>query len=101
MTSFEGSHSHLFRGARLTANEAGMSLPLRACQLWLTFSDGIEVQAELLTGHGAGEVVLSVPTYRTAAGHQIKQAIWPVIVSGNETPHRLILKLGQRLPNAE
>lgn len=90
-------YSHLFRGIRLSLPRAGVTGPLRPAAARLAFSDGVEVAAELLAA-ADGELLLSVPAYRTAAGNGIDAALWPVLdVADNTDPGLLTMRLGPRL----
>ena len=91
------SHSHLFRGARLRARRPALEVPLRPADVRLAFSDGVEVTGELV-GTGDGDVLLSLPGYRTAAGASIGAALWPVLEVADDTdPGYLSLRFGPRL----
>lgn len=91
------SHSHLFRGTRLSAERSALPLPLRPTDVRLAFSDGVEVAGELVES-GDGELLLSLPDYRTAAGQSIVAALWPVLeVAGGADPGSITVRLGQRI----
>ncbi|MFT4165861.1 MAG: hypothetical protein QM650_11525 [Microlunatus sp.] len=97
------AYSHLFRGVRVTVEELDPTEPLGAARARLAFSDGIEVDAELLESDTAGNLALAVPAYETATGHPVAAAVWPVVEIGTarsgsgENAERLCLKLGQRV----
>jgi hypothetical protein len=96
--SLSASHSHLFRGARLSGFRPEISLPLRATTVRISFSDGVELEAELLEGSAPGSLALAVPAYPTATGHPVAAALWPVTeISADQADGRLTIKLGQRI----
>lgn len=98
VVALSARHSHLFRGARVSASRRGLSLPLRPSAVWLAFRDGIEVDAELLEGGSPESLALAVPAYRTAAGHQVAAAVWPVTeVIIDQSGDEVLLRLGQRI----
>ncbi|HEY5788538.1 MAG TPA: hypothetical protein VIT65_27575 [Microlunatus sp.] len=64
----------------------------------LSFSDGVDVEGELLTGQQTGELALAVPAYRTATGHLVSAAVWTVSeTQTNSERDQLSIRLGQRL----
>lgn len=89
------SHSHLFRGIQLRARLAEVTFPLRASIVDLIFSDGVELEAELVE-QGDTALTLAVPAYETATGHHVAAAMWPIsdVTTDDET---LMIKLGLRL----
>jgi hypothetical protein len=92
------THSHPFGGARVSGARSELRLPLGACPVRLCFSDGIEVEAEIVVGVTGGDCALAMPAYETAAGHPIPAALWPVTeVRSDSVTDQIILKLGQRL----
>lgn len=88
------SYSHLFRGVRLRG-PAAVALPVRASGVDLMFSDGVELEAELVELDDAA-LALAVPAYETATGHRIKAALWSVaeVITDQGA---LTIKLGPRL----
>lgn len=88
------SYSHLFRGVRLRG-PAAVALPVRASGVDLMFSDGVELEAELVELDNAA-LALAVPAYETATGHQIKAALWSIVevIADQDS---LTIKLGPRL----
>ncbi len=91
------SYSHLFRGVRLSLQRARVAGPLGPADVRLAFSDGVEVAGELLATSADGDLVLSVPDYRTAAGQAIEAAWWPVLEVADDDPELLTLRLGARI----
>jgi hypothetical protein len=92
------THSHLFGGARVSGARSVLRLPLGACPVRLRFSDGIDVEAEIVVGVTGGDCALAMPAYETATGHPIPAALWPVTeVRSDSGTDLLILKLGRRL----
>lgn len=90
------SHSHLFRGSRLSAERSRVSLPLEPQPVRLAFSDGVEVSAELLAAGDA--LLLSVPSYRTSAGAVLDAALWPITQVDESSDAELVtLRLGARI----
>ncbi|MFT4218504.1 MAG: hypothetical protein QM619_15155 [Micropruina sp.] len=88
-------YSHLFRGIRLSAPRVG--LPLRPGGVRLAFSDGVEVAGELLATT-EDDLILSVPSYPTAAGTTVDAALWPVLdVEDGADPQLVTLRLGPRI----
>lgn len=90
------AYSHLFRGARLSADRARVGLPLEPCAVRVAFSDGVEVPAELLAGTG-GDLLLSVPSYRTSAGTTLDAALWPIASVDDGDAGLITVRLGPRL----
>jgi hypothetical protein len=90
------SHSHLFRGIRLRAPLAEVTCPLTASIVDLMFSDGVELEAELVV-QGDTALTLAVPAYETATGHHVAAAMWPIsdVITDDDT---VMIKLGLRLP---
>ncbi len=88
------SHSHLFRGTRLSVERARATLqpgPVR-----VAFSDGVEVSAERLAAGDA--LLLSVPSYRTSAGAVLDAALWPITQVDESSDAELVtLRLGARI----
>lgn len=75
-----------------------IALPLRASMVQICFSDGVELEAELLEGSAPDRLALAVPAYQTATGHPVPAALWPVSeISIDEADDRLMMKLGQRI----
>lgn len=66
--------THLFRGARLH----GAPLPEEPAAVRIRFSDGVEVQAELVEETGSGAFGLELPAYDTAAGTSIPPKLWRI-----------------------
>lgn len=81
------THSHLFPGARIDLG-GGLGAP---GGLWLRFSDGVELEAELLELVG-GELALSVPGYATAAGAAIQPRVWLVRFAGDGPNPTLVVR---------
>lgn len=69
------SHSHLFRGARLSADVTAETSWSRPAGLRIVFSDGSEANAELLRSD-TGELAVDVDGYRTEAGAVIDGRAW-------------------------
>ncbi|MFT4296691.1 MAG: hypothetical protein QM582_14905 [Micropruina sp.] len=91
------AYSHLFRGVRLSLPREGVDLPLGPGAVRLAFSDGVEVDAELLAT-AEESLVLSVPSYRTSAGHAVDAALWPVLdVTDGADADQLSVRLGPRI----
>lgn len=67
-------HSHLFPGARLRLTGA----PVEPGGLAVRFSDGVEVDAELIALAEPPGHLLSVPEFVTAAGATISAKVWSV-----------------------
>jgi hypothetical protein len=104
--ALHATHSHLFSGTRLSGARSELSLPLGARPVTVCFSNGIEVDAEIVVGASGEDCALVMPTYETATGHPIPAALWPVTeVRSDLVTDQLILKLGRRLlpapPNRE
>lgn len=92
------SHSHLFRGARLSLDRSRVDLPLEPCAVRVAFSDGVEVPAELLATAGGDALLLSVPSYRTSAGNTLEAALWPIAsVDAATDADQVTLRLGPRI----
>lgn len=90
------SHSHLFRGARLSVERSSVGLPLQPCAVRVAFSDGVEVPADLLAGADDARL-LSVPGYRTSAGNTLDAALWPIASVDDSDADLIILRLGHRI----
>ncbi len=90
------SHSHLFRGARLSVERSSVGLPLEPCAVRVAFSDGVEVPAELLAA-GDDALLLSVPGYRTSADTSLDAALWPIASVDDSDADLIILRLGHRI----
>ena len=90
------SHSHLFRGARLSVERSSVGLPLQPCAVRVAFSDGVEVPAELLAA-GDDALLLSVPSYRTSAGTTLDAALWPIASVDDGDAGLITVRLGPRL----
>ena len=91
------AYSHLFRGARLSADRARVGLPLEPCAVRVAFSDGVEVPAELLAA-GDDALLLSVPSHRTSAGTTLEAALWPIAAVADAADGDLVtLRLGPRI----
>lgn len=88
------SHSHLFRGARLVGDLAAAELA--AGVALLSFSDGTEVEAEILVGPRPSDRAIAVPPYETAAGNIVAAAVWP-IMTVTVDDGQLLMRIGQRL----
>ena len=96
--ALHATHSHLFRGACVSCARSELRLPLGARPVRLCFSDGIEVEAEIVVGVTGGDCALAMPAYETAKGHPIPASLWPVTeVRSDSVTDQVILKLGQRL----
>lgn len=91
-------HSHLFPGTRLIGVASQLPLPLAPSAVLLSFSDGVEVDAELVSGTAPGDHALVVPAFRTATGHPVAAAVWPVTeISTDENEGQVLIKIGRRL----
>jgi len=78
------THSHLFPGARVDLGGGSGA----ASELRLRFSDGVEVDAELVELDG-GDLALAVPGYVTAAGTAIHARVWLVRLA-DDAPSRTL-----------
>lgn len=67
---FAFPHSHAFPGGRVTVDDDGKSGP----ECLVEFGDGVTVIAEWR--RSASNIVLSVPSYRTARGAQVAPKTW-------------------------
>ncbi|RZU63370.1 hypothetical protein [Zhihengliuella halotolerans] len=68
------SHSHLFRGARLRA--PGTAHFADPADVRVVFADFSDAGAELRRAEGTPAWMLSVESYRTAAGTEIPARVW-------------------------
>lgn len=72
-----GTNTHLYVGARLSADIPATELGGSPRGLRIVFRDGSEVFAELLQSD-AGALAVDVPAHRTAAGTEIAAKTWRV-----------------------
>lgn len=84
------AHTHLFRGARLTAATAPTELGASPRGVRIAFSDGVEVDAELLR-NDAGDLALDLPRYRTRAGTEIPAKAWSATVADDGAGSALVV----------
>lgn len=84
------AYSHLFPGARLELDSG----PAQPGELCVRFSDGVEVDAELVEA-GAGQQLLRVPGFTTRAGTEVGPGIWTIRPPRDGQPDT-ILVIGSR-----
>lgn len=85
------AHTHLFRGSRLVPD--GSVAAREPAAVRIVFSDGGELDAELLISADGSELALDVPPFRTAAGRDVAAKAWRV---ARVEPDGVIV-LGERL----
>jgi hypothetical protein len=87
--------THLYRGSRLRPAEPVTGLGDAPRGIRIVFSDGVEVDAELLRSD-RGELALDVPSYTTAAGTGLDQKTWRA--TAVEDAEGAVLAIGERMP---
>ena len=70
------SHSHAFEGAKAHISDEDQTMPCH-----VEFADGVVVMAK--ASSKGDDILLDVPTYRTAAGNDVEARSWRMVPSGD------------------
>lgn len=89
------SHTHLFRGARLTTDG---EWPTEPTGVRLVMRDEVEVDAELWAESHEPGLVLAVPVHHTGAGTTIPAKVWPIARIEAAGDDGAVAVLGQPIP---
>lgn len=90
------AHTHLFRGARVRL-PADVADPLPPSAVRIRFSDGVDIDAELLSSvDDPRRLVLETPAYETGSGTAIRPRAWS-IARAERAADGVVLVIGERL----